>query len=88
MILCGGIPRKMTRAAHAITTTVTMVVIACHLRCRKFLAGIDNSSRRPTLYPRIAGGSALLYLAGLFSQTKEIYPPAGQRVDGEAWGSI
>jgi hypothetical protein len=31
MILCGGMPRKMTRAAHAIAMTVKMIVIACHL---------------------------------------------------------
>jgi hypothetical protein len=44
-------PRKMTRAAHAIAMTVKMIVIACHLCCRKFLARIDNISRLSTLYP-------------------------------------
>src|SRR5262245_2453851 len=75
MILCGGIPRKMTRAAHAITTTVTMIVIACHLCCRKFLVGIDNSSRRPTLYPRIAGGQRTALISGIvFADQRDILP--------------
>src|SRR5262245_26602241 len=75
MILCGGIPRKMTRAAHALTTTVTMIVIAGHLRCRKFLAGIDNSSRRPTLYPGIAGGQRTALISGIvFADQRDILP--------------
>src|SRR5262245_15772513 len=57
-IRCGGMPRSITSAAHAIAAAVTAIVIACQLCRRKSLAGMQRDRAAQQKRPLMRCGAS------------------------------